>query len=388
MQLRLSLSSPVLVLVGSSPMQKQSSPDAPPAYEAVSCSSHSRSLSLATIAHTQRRVTAHITLTVPSNQKTIYVLISLTVRLVAHESLVHNNGAFEQSCPVDIPVRLPIPPRLALAPGRKYTFDAELPSSSSMPPSVQLPDARRRYKLCVCAKTLPANCTETWLSTLLQARSLADCTDLLVVQTLELESVHFSDVKYLSIDRLGRICISISRWPWTIGESTTLNISCDSLVGGAQITKIDVSLVQDCHIHLRRLARSTSARQQKRRQSWKLASVSLPATSCTNRTAAQKAQCLVAAANAYQVELEIPDQVGLQPSVPGSTDSRICVSHLVELTIDFLDASHQTCSFTYRQPIIVAHSEATHHSFSDVLPAYAAADPTQPLQHQFGIRYP
>ncbi|KAI3476163.1 hypothetical protein L1887_62275 [Cichorium endivia] len=78
--------------------------DTPPAYAASSSSTASASPS------SHHSLTAYIQLKVPATASTSYSLASLSAKLVASESLMYNNGGFEQSFPIELtsnPLRHP-----------------------------------------------------------------------------------------------------------------------------------------------------------------------------------------------------------------------------------------------------------------------------------------
>ncbi|CDW97405.1 hypothetical protein [Sporisorium scitamineum] len=363
MKLRVSLSSPVLVMPSSSRLYKQEISDAPPSYDKVTLNYESTPLlpstsppsshasTSASSLDSQTILRAHITITVPSDQQAAHVLTSLTASLKAFESLAHNNGGFQQSQPVDLRVSVPLPSQhVSLLPGKMYNFQAEIVCPDDMPPSVQLPDARLRYKVIVRAKTIPAVFSHSRLASLLRGTTLTDSIDLTVLQAVEVESHdgYHCNNKRISIQDIGPLCISTTpRSPCIIGTSTTIHLSLPhSPTHTSSITNVELRLSQDSYIRWRN---STSPSKPAKIQ---------PTTTS-------------------QAQFHIPHHPELQPSTLANSNTLIHTSHQLNLILHFSDPStNQPRSFECSWPITLAPSEAGCQTLSDRLPAYTPAEPT------------
>ena len=380
MELIVRLSQAVLVVPSGSQLHKRQTFDAPPAYETVLSSPSSSALEPSSSPSSSHpTLTAQITLKVPSTQTTIHRLTSLTAKLIAFESLAFSNGGFEQSHPINISVRVPIPPQLNLQPGRTYTFSAQLPCPPDMPPSVELPAARLKYKVRVKAKIQPCGSKASWLGSVLPGRTLTSQTDLLVVQAAQLESfVLFSTIKYVSIDGLGSTCISMAPSPCVVGESTMLNLSFADSDAKAKISNVELDLIQDSYIQSRQRSCSTASRQHKPRRVFQLQSTPTASqapcgASRLPDSVSKKGRARLTGDNLFEAAYQVPDQADAQPStIPGSK-AAIHVSHYLQLTIHFVDAE-QLKSYTCAWPITLAHPEAVSFLASDDLPAYTPLD--------------
>ncbi|CBQ69650.1 conserved hypothetical protein [Sporisorium reilianum SRZ2] len=379
-KLAVTLPSPVLVLPGSSHLYKQHMFDAPPSYDATSFddgSSPAVASSSSIASHTILR--ALITLTVPSDQQAEHVLTALTANLKAYQSLAHNNGAFQQSHPVDLRVSVPLPPHPLSLNNKQRS-----PVLIIFPPSVQLADARLRYKLSVRAKTVPATYSHSKLASLMRITTLTDSVDLTVVQAVEPEATHsyHSNIKHVSIERLGAVCISTTPpSPCIIGASTTVHLSLpDAPARASSIASVELHLTQHSSIRWRpNSACKISKVEHKPRLVFPLPAVARPRQRIQTPASSARAHLqepkTTTATDSYQAGFHIPLCTDLQASTLSGTSTAIHTSHHLGLVIHFFDPSNQPRSFESCWPITLAHSEATSQDPSDHLPTYAAADP-------------
>ncbi|KAF6767053.1 hypothetical protein PSEUBRA_002178 [Kalmanozyma brasiliensis GHG001] len=380
MELKVTLSDSVLVLSRQDCPGRTEMSDAPPAYEQTmadfSLLRHSSASSSATsscassssafpsssspgpcpfLASSSRLLlSAKITLSVPASQKSRHLLNSLTARLVANESLVYNSGAFEQSRLIDICVRVAIPDECILHPGHSHTFQAEIPYSSHLPSSVQLPDARLTYKVCVEAKTLPASSKKSWLTTALQGTTLTDSCGLLVVQAAEMVPYKFSNIKYVDIGGLGQACISVTPSPCIIGEATLLSLALTNPHPSGKITGVESSLIQDYHLRSQHSAHSSNglSKHYKPRLVVKLDSTPVTCGSPTGaldlrRAATTKGEARTVTTETYEFRVQMPDQTVVQSSTldQEASSPTILISHHLQVRVDFVDTADQPGSF-------------------------------------------
>ncbi|ETS61467.1 hypothetical protein PaG_04504 [Moesziomyces aphidis] len=329
--------------------------DTPPAYAASSSSTASASSS------SHPSLTAYIQLKVPATASTSYSLASLSAKLVASESLMYNNGGFEQSFPIELtsnPLRHPC----TLQPGRTYEFIAQIACPRNLPPSVQLQDARLRYKLHATAKITPT--TRGWFSL---AKTLTAEREVRVVQAAPEEAFDFSHVKYVSIDGLGSTCISVPPSPCKIGESTQLGLTLPSKDARDCIEHVQMQLVQQTQIC--KSSRSSIYTQ------------TIPTLALKLHTQPSPGPVDFASQKGYSAEdsvleahFSIPTDV--QPSTLAGSTAVINVSHRMQMTINFKHTPH---SFACSWPVTLAHPHAVRSSAIDPLPPYSKHTLPAPL---------
>ena len=272
MQLNLDLPSPILVTPSVSGFNTQTTFDAPPSYDAVSFSSphspsslslfHSTSSCPCASSSSTTILKALNTLTSPSTRKHAHVLTSLMLNLQAYESLAHNDGAFEQSHPIDLHFSTPLAsPYVLLPQGESCTLKVELACPDRLPPSVQLPDARLKYRLCARATTLPVAEPKAWLNSLRHANKMTTSCDLTVVHAVDTE-VHqerYSKLWRVWADGLGWLYISITRSIYSIGGSVVCNLNVpNDPTKITNITRLNLSLRQDSYIRSRGCSKSVA----------------------------------------------------------------------------------------------------------------------------------
>lgn len=409
MKLTVTLPTPVMVMPSSSHLHRQHLNDEPPSYDATTVNAESSPVGapLSSLSSTHASMStsstssdsvlrALITLTVPAYEQATHVLTSLTARLKAYESLVHNNGGFQQSQPIDLRVTVPLPSQpLSLLPGKTYSFRAEIVCPDHMPPSVQLPDAKVRYKVCVRAKTVPAVYSHSRLASLLRVTTLTDSVGLTVVQAVAAEPEgdgYHSNIKHVSIEGLGPVCISTApRSPCIIGASTTVHLSLpEDPPRASRIANVEVHLSQDSTICWRSSSLSKASKsQQKPRFLLKLPTFGAPAnlntasrpapSTTTSATPGPKANTTSTRTDSYQTEFRIPDQAELQTTTLAGSSSAIHTSHQLFLAVSFFDASNELRLFEYCWPVTLARTEAICPDLSEHLPVYTAADPLRQI---------
>lgn len=391
MELTVRLSHPVLVLPSACQLREQEACDRPPAYDTLASNISSSSLTALSLSSSSSSsylppstgtiLSAYVTLRVPSN----LTLTTLTAKLVAYESIAYNNGGFEQSRPVEVSVSVPLPSHLGLQPRHTYGFKADLPCPVDMPPSVQLQDARLKYKVRVKARLQPTSFKACWLGSILRSKTLLAQTDLLVLQAAEIESDHFSHIRRLPIDGLASTCIAMVPSSCLIGDRVLLSLTLADHAAKEEIAKVELALVQDTHIRsrLRPLSRSTG--QSKPRLLLELESRSRPSSFDVQELV--KGKIRPPAFISSETEFQLPTQVEVQPSTQVGSNTMIHVSHHLQLRIYLSDscsaAIGQTRSVTCSWPITLAPSESFLSHPANQLPVYTRADlDTEASQYQ------
>ena len=382
MELRIRLSQPVFVVPSETHLYKDETVDLPPAYCLASCSSSasSSSYSASTSSPTssyQQTLSVLITLSVPSTQASRHVLTSLDTKLVASESLAYNNGGFEQSFPIDIDHRVPLPQQIDLEPGQTYEFQADIPYPSHLPPSVQLPDARLVYKVRAKAKVQPTSCKDSWLGAILPCKTLSAQTGLTVLQAAETEPDLFSTIKYVSIRGLGSTCISMTPSPCVMGENTLLCLTLPDAKAKSKVASLQLRLVQDSYICSRHRAVEASSRNYKPRKMFELERVPSQ-TSDPTVLVGEKGRSLLNASSRFEAEFRIPEHADVQPSTLFGSSAVIHVSHHLHLTVRYSDSegpdTEPNQSYTCSWPITLSRPEAVSRRVTDDLPPYTSAD--------------
>lgn len=381
MELTVKLLQPFLVLPRAGQPCPSRSLDLPPAYDGdshdsspnlsswqpeVSTTSSPSTLS----ASSPTTLSAIISLKVPSRQR----LTSLSAKLVAYESIAYNNGGFEQSRPVEVAVSVSLPPKLVLQPGQTHKLRVDIPCPADMPPSIDLPDARIKYRVRVKAKLHPTCTQGVRFKSFLQGKTISAHTDLKVLEALDLESHCFSNVKYLNVTGLGPVCISMSSSPCLIGERTSLSLTFPSLAVKQKVSTIELGLVQVTRIRSRIRSFSASSTQTEPNLLSELEPIStVPTFSVTEAASQGKGSATSSTSHQLDTGFHIPSKSRIQPS---SSHPAINVSHQLQVTVHLRRAAkgvaEQSNSYTCRLPIILADPGSL--TVSDQLPPYIQAN--------------
>lgn len=320
--------------------------DTPPAYAASFSSTPSASSS------SHHTLATYIQLKVPSLASGSYGLASLCAKLVASESLMYNNGGFEQSFPIELTSNTLRQP-CTLQPGHTYDFVAHIACPRNLPPSVQLQDARLRYKVRATAKITPTKGRFGLAKTLTAEREVT------VAQAAPEEAFDFSHVKYVSIDGLGSTCISVPPSPCKIGEPTQLCLTLPNQQARDSIEDVQMELVQQTQICKR--SRSSTYTQTKPTLALKLHTQQPPTQ---NEVTSEKGGS--AQDNVLEAQFSIPTDA--QPSTLVGSTAVINVSHRMQMSINFKHTPHKfVCSW----PVTLAHPHAVRSSTIDPLPPYS-----------------
>ncbi|CCF49536.1 hypothetical protein NDA11_005387 [Ustilago hordei] len=387
MFLTLALSDSVLVLPATDDQlhRQHNVLDAPPQYFASSLGSSASSTSLLlhpsmSTSSLERSLTAYITLEVAS-ESSCSTLTSLTAKFVGSESLSFEGGQFEQSWPINVNVRIPVPPHFILSPGKTYKFQANLPYPTTMSPSVQLFYGRMKYKAQVKAKIRSAS---TLLSrSLLPAKTITAEEPLLVVQASQIEPGAFSKIKYVSAGGLGSTCISLSPSPLLLGGSTKVLLSLPDAEAKSRIQKVELSVVQDTRIRSRSGSSSSSTRTHAR----PYIHLQLPPaqsqqqefdSSRTKQLERSSDASTLDNNNVLEADFSISSDTDLQPTTLPGSDAAILLSHRLILTVFYDgsdgDTSDQPKKFACSWPTTLAYPQALSRSVVDELPRYTEID--------------
>lgn len=388
MELSVRLSRSVLILP--SAIQSHGDLDSPPVYDAtppVQCSptsiSYEPSPTLSTnvlspsLSSSESALFAYINLKPSSRHGARQTLTSLSAKLVAYESIAYNNGGFEQNCPINIVTHVPLLQPLQLVPDQTYQFQAKIPYSSNMPPSMQLQDARLRYRVRIKAKVRPTSSEAMWFGSFFQGKTLETHADLLVLQAAGVESNAFSNVDYVANDGLGSVCVSRTPSPCIIGGSTRVCLAFANPEAKARVLKIDLVLIQSTRVRSRQTSSSASSLQAKPKLYFALQSEPTPILDATTQ-GLEKRRDEDLKATVWEGRFLVPKQAEVQPTTLPGSNSVIQVWHHLQLSIHFLDpkrSGQDVRSFTCSWAARLAHPEAVPNLLHEDLPVYSETEP-------------